>query len=303
MRKLSRLYTKPADDLEVAPRNKYTLRGVSTDHYTTYLLDKTRPDDSEDLLSAENTDWQWWKITFSIGDVKPISVSKVREVEVLKAAKDESQTALLVYASEKAMNCEYKDPPSQLVNFVRTDNLIFSSELDKTSNLRPTTSPKRKVDDSYDDYDEKADGGWNAHEFTSPKKVNGSSAADANIDYSSLPPPPAYTSLSQPSNLLPSLLSRTSAFQSLNQVDHDDPLPSSPGTVRSTTIEPSSISLGDVDPGPKAAASQEMEERSGGLARAVTSGSGSGQKIAEYALGSYVPEITMDDMEEEDEAS
>lgn len=42
------------------------------------------------------------------------SVQKVREVEVLKAARDESTKALLVYASERAVNHDFADLPPQL---------------------------------------------------------------------------------------------------------------------------------------------------------------------------------------------
>jgi len=43
------------------------------------------------------------------------TVQKVREVEVLKAAKDESRRVLLVYANEKAMSYECKELPPQLL--------------------------------------------------------------------------------------------------------------------------------------------------------------------------------------------
>ena len=39
---------------------------------------------------------------------------EVREIEVLKAAKDDSRLALLVYASEKALAVEPTQLPSQL---------------------------------------------------------------------------------------------------------------------------------------------------------------------------------------------
>lgn len=42
------------------------------------------------------------------------TVQKVREVEVLKAARDENTSALLVYASERAVNEDYVGLPQQL---------------------------------------------------------------------------------------------------------------------------------------------------------------------------------------------
>lgn len=41
-------------------------------------------------------------------------MKKVREIEVLKAAKDDSKNATLVYASEKAISYQVEDLPSQL---------------------------------------------------------------------------------------------------------------------------------------------------------------------------------------------
>ena len=73
LRDLSKVLTKPSADPDLSPNKKYTLRGVSTNHNTTYVLEKTRPEDEDDLLSAEACDWQWWKIQFSSGDTKPIT--------------------------------------------------------------------------------------------------------------------------------------------------------------------------------------------------------------------------------------
>ena len=73
LRDVSKLLTKPSADPDTSPKHKYTLRGVSTNHNTTYVLERTRPEDEDDLLSAEASDWQWWKITFSPGDTKPIT--------------------------------------------------------------------------------------------------------------------------------------------------------------------------------------------------------------------------------------
>jgi hypothetical protein len=98
-------------------------------------------------------DWQWWRISFSTDDAKarlaeatqkaavPSSQSqpgdeqpetkkrretprntevagytarKVREIEVLKAAREESSTVLLVYANEHAVNFEENGLPPEL---------------------------------------------------------------------------------------------------------------------------------------------------------------------------------------------
>lgn len=44
-----------------------------------------------------------------------IALQKVREVEVLKAARDESRRVLLVYANERAVSYECKELTPQLL--------------------------------------------------------------------------------------------------------------------------------------------------------------------------------------------
>ncbi|KAI9721532.1 MAG: hypothetical protein M1812_002294 [Candelaria pacifica] len=76
---------------------------------------------------------------------------KVSEVQVLRAAKVESRTVLLVYASEKAVRCNTEELPLPLQNFVRADNLAFSSELETTHSVdsQVCASPKRKAGDDF----------------------------------------------------------------------------------------------------------------------------------------------------------
>ena len=139
LRELSRLYTQAGHNPDEGPHHRYTLRGVATNHRTTYVLEKTKPEEADNMLSTEAMDWQWWKINFSSGGAKPISyevshplhpflkmdlslfgadhnglLQKVREVEVLKAARDESRNVLLVYASDKAVSYKIGDLPPQL---------------------------------------------------------------------------------------------------------------------------------------------------------------------------------------------
>ena len=115
LHELSKLYTEPSETFDKPPYHKYTLRGVSTDYRTTYVLRHSSDNRSDDLLVSETTsDWQWWKITFTIGDANPISYNKVREVEVLKAAKDGGREVLVVYASDRAVSYTEKALPSPL---------------------------------------------------------------------------------------------------------------------------------------------------------------------------------------------
>lgn len=73
LNEFSKLYTKPSDDPEVHPYHKYMLRGVCSLASTLYVLERTQPDDENDILSSEPTDWQWWKISFIGTDSKPVS--------------------------------------------------------------------------------------------------------------------------------------------------------------------------------------------------------------------------------------
>lgn len=79
-------------------------------------------------------DWQWWRISFSVEDAKAqraesnpngnaasnnadvvgYTARKVREIEVLKAAREESKTVLLVYAHDNAMKMQYEEAPPPL---------------------------------------------------------------------------------------------------------------------------------------------------------------------------------------------
>lgn len=145
------MYTKASDDPTEPPYHKYTLRGVSTTPNTFYVLEKTKPEFDNDMLSTEAKDWQWWKITFMSNEAKPVVRMKVMESDVLKGASVESSSALLVYASESATSYKSEELPPQLRNFVRADNLHFSTELEESSSPHPTTPTKRKVDDEDSD--------------------------------------------------------------------------------------------------------------------------------------------------------
>ena len=67
LKKISKWYTTADDDPGGAPHHKYTLRGVSTSNSTLYVLDRR----SSGYVEPET--WQWWKLTYSMGDAKPVS--------------------------------------------------------------------------------------------------------------------------------------------------------------------------------------------------------------------------------------
>ncbi|KAI9818461.1 MAG: hypothetical protein M1827_000520 [Pycnora praestabilis] len=152
LKQLSNLLTHRSENPEDPPHHFYTLRGVSTEPHTTYVLHKVDKDAMDSTPDALTRGWQWWKLDYSAVDTRPLSTKKVMEVQVLKAAREDSRSALLVYASEKAVNEKIVHIPRQLENFVRADNLAFDRELNLPASpiSLPRTSPKRKAADDGD---------------------------------------------------------------------------------------------------------------------------------------------------------
>ena len=215
----------------------------------------------------------------------------------MKAAKDESASTLLVYASEKAISFESRPPPQQLCNFVRADNLEFNAELSRAIASQGSTSPKRKAAESYDETDNTDDINWGGYQSTPPKKVNGFSVPEPIEDMNNALPPP-YTPSKPPAPPPRSAFSRSSAYKSRKSLStsYDDMIPTS---LRATgpTIDSSSTTLVDVELNEKPVVGPEMKERSSRLG--VKSGvGGTSQAASGYKLGSYVPEIDMDGVDE-----
>jgi len=139
------------DDPNEPTLHRYTLRGVNTSESTTYICRQAEPDlidmdiGSED--SAKMGD-QWWKITYSRSESKPVQVQQTTEEQVLEAAST-SPVAMLVYASDKAMTWVTKALPIPLETFVRKDNALFKSEFPSSSSpVSSPKSPKRKSNGS-----------------------------------------------------------------------------------------------------------------------------------------------------------
>ncbi|KAM5486270.1 hypothetical protein McanMca71_001111 [Microsporum canis] len=145
-------------------------------------------DDAPDTPVSDG--WQWWRVSFSVDDAKVSSGSAtlkpttqaelstsaqtdgkvvvsratvannvdiigytarpVREIEVLRAAKEESSNILLVYANEEAMNFEAGDLPEPLKNFIDKDNELFEQELAEfTAELEEKANAEGKADAAY----------------------------------------------------------------------------------------------------------------------------------------------------------
>ncbi|OJD10957.1 hypothetical protein AJ78_08169 [Emergomyces pasteurianus Ep9510] len=171
LRRYSKELTTASDDPMKPPHNKYTLRGVCTHPYVTYVLRRRETNvkgtDRPTSLNPAPDEWQWWRISFSVDDAKarhaeatqtPVvpsfhqhpansqqqrrprvplptnadvvgyTVRPVREIEVLRAAREEARSVLLVYANENAVNFKEVHPPPQLQAFVDADNAFFETE-------------------------------------------------------------------------------------------------------------------------------------------------------------------------------
>ncbi len=276
------MYTKASGDPTEPPHHRYTLRGVSTTSSTVYVLERTKPEHEDDMLSTEAKDWQWWKITFMSNEAKPVVRMKVTEADVLKAASVESSSALLVYATERATSYESEELPPQLRNFVRADNLYFSTELEEASSPKPTTPTKRKVhDEDSDDLE--------THYHRSPpndRPLVDTAESNDDMDFN----PATYCS-----NRSPPTLShhRTNPYDGRTIGSFDDVIPTSlQDTGRRVN---SSSRLLNMDGASKG---QEMQERGAGKTL-LQQQKGSND---EDTLSSFVPEINMvDDEEDEDQ--
>lgn len=139
LRSVSKKFTEPSGSPGEPPVHRYTLRGVCTEPHVTYILKRRDVNDVGDAMDVDEekgADYQWWRITFSAedgksrqtqkrathgnktasqdGDVVGYTARKVREIEVLKAAREEWRSVLLVYASDSAMNTKIEETPPQL---------------------------------------------------------------------------------------------------------------------------------------------------------------------------------------------
>lgn len=150
LRNLSKLYTEPSDDPSAPKLRKYSLRGVSTKKDTMYICRRAEPDLIDMDLDSENSEPknldQWWKIHYAQFGHSPVSVEKITEKEVLKAARDDSNATMLVYASEKALNFQKHALPKVLENFVRWDNAAFKAEFPESQSEIDTQSPIQSLD-------------------------------------------------------------------------------------------------------------------------------------------------------------
>ncbi|KAM0719478.1 hypothetical protein Q7P37_005383 [Cladosporium fusiforme] len=127
---------------------RYTLMGVATKPSITYVLRRKEDEDDDDRMSTEEdhddddstpAGMQWWRIEYAVNSNTPrIHKSKVAEYEVLHAVEVEHSAALLVYASDRAVDDSLSQPlPQSLQQFIQTDDEHFLSELHDATIARP----------------------------------------------------------------------------------------------------------------------------------------------------------------------
>ena len=150
----SNFLTEPSPSPGEGPQCLYMLQGVCTQPHVTYIRRRRvsgDPGSTTDSDPKVNGDWQWWRISFSTDDAKArqaersanesdkpeyaapqnadvagYTAHKVREIEVLQAARNESKTVLLVYANSRALNFPESPLPKSLQVIMDTyDSVVF----------------------------------------------------------------------------------------------------------------------------------------------------------------------------------
>ncbi|KAK4697306.1 hypothetical protein P7C71_g746, partial [Lecanoromycetidae sp. Uapishka_2] len=280
LKEISQLYTKPSNNSNEPPHHRYTLRGVSigaiaNNSHKLYVLEPTKPEEGSDMLSTEAKDWQWWKLDFLTGDMKPVVHEKVTEDEVLKTASTEASSALLVYASDRAVSYDFGDLPQQLRNFVRADNLFFTAELE-TSNQPTVASPGKRKADGEEDWD------METQRHRSPPYDRAYDAAEE-LDPN---PPGYYDEYEDPPSPYPPLSPPRSIARKPVGVgkpgSYDDTIPTSLRRVAPRNDPTSMI----IDYDDLSDHGQEMRERGGGKSLL--------QSRNPYKLGSHTPRMDLD---------
>lgn len=262
------------------PVHRYTLRGVSTDQNTTYVL--ANPNTVDDLMDTDVDSWDWWKIHWDSQKDNPVdlqvsffpsptseaklislSLQKVSSKDVTQAAcKADNVTA--VYASDKAVNYAQKPVPDQLKNFVRADNLHFAMELENPENsfLQKPENPEWSYvqDQAYNYQSRSRNGSIDSMQANLDTEMNDSLDLGGEDTY-----PPSYSTTPPP--IPPRIGEKRKASDRLtveNLVDVEMDSQES-GTVNLMDDEidtnpPLSFSMGNVPGGPQSGISDSVGE-------------------------------------------
>lgn len=145
--------SSPSQLEERGLKERYTLMGVATKPSITYVLRRKEDDatDDDEQMSTDNDDdddgtpdgMQWWRIDYSVNSSQPrILKTKVPGYMVLQGVGAEHTSALLVYASDRAVDETNFDSslPAPLQRFVEADNSHFATELHDATLSRPPPS-------------------------------------------------------------------------------------------------------------------------------------------------------------------
>ena len=73
LKKVSQFYTKPSENPDEPPYHKYTLRGVSADPRTMYVLAEPSFSDEQIPFEARYKDETWYKISWTSNDANPMN--------------------------------------------------------------------------------------------------------------------------------------------------------------------------------------------------------------------------------------
>ncbi|KAF7717806.1 Uncharacterized protein PECH_008445 [Penicillium ucsense] len=169
LRNHSKILTEAPEAPGEPPGCRYSLRGVCTEPHVTYVLKRAETGDPAGGQQQTPGD-QWWRISYSIedgktrqhakqrtqehatatqpGDTFGYTATKVREIEVLRAAREEWRSVLLVYASDAAVNAPIDPAPTQLRSFVDKDNEVFAHECEQSITDCSTATDQHSIQPS-----------------------------------------------------------------------------------------------------------------------------------------------------------
>ncbi|KAM3418151.1 hypothetical protein BST61_g6355 [Cercospora zeina] len=144
---------------------RYTLRGVATKPHITYLL-RPKYETEEQHENAEHNEhaaqtaamfdatanddepttppgYQWWRIDYEVtGQNAKLTRSKADDFDVIRAVELEHSSALLVYASDDAVDdIDISDLSTPLREFIRKDNEQLSSDIEASKRNPPPPYP------------------------------------------------------------------------------------------------------------------------------------------------------------------
>lgn len=131
-----------------AMHHPYRLCGLATNLGVVYLL---HPDTQSNVKGAR----QWWRMQYDTESAN-IRRDRLNPDEVLERASSESASALLIYASDDAMDVEPLPLPKELHEFVKKDGVNFLEELQQSQTANGW---------DYDTSGDVGQGGWDKVDY------------------------------------------------------------------------------------------------------------------------------------------